>query len=260
MNPIKEEGHAMKMIQVKDEREMSRKAAEMIISKVKEKPDAVLGLATGGTPKGTYACLIEDHRKQGTSYDRVRTVNLDEYVGLSPENENSYHYFMKKHLFNGLQLSSGQTFVPDGLATDLQAECIRYERLIESLGGIDLQLLGIGVNGHIGFNEPYTSFQSKTHIAELTDSTRRANARFFEHKDAVPTHGITMGIGSILASKEIVMIASGKNKAEAMRNLALEDVDEAFPASALKTHHNATVIADEDALSLVGQKYKTISR
>ncbi|HET7521751.1 MAG TPA: glucosamine-6-phosphate deaminase [Bacillales bacterium] len=241
----------MRIIRVKNRWEMSEKAAQVIIEKVKTHPFAVLGLATGGTPKGTYVNLIENHQKEGTSYAGVRTVNLDEYVGLPPDHKNSYHHFMNKHLFRGLDLPEEQIFLPNGMADDLDAECRRYDALIDALGGIDLQLLGIGKNGHIGFNEPDTSFQTKTHVVELTHSTRKANARFFENINEVPTHAITMGIASILASKEILLLASGKNKAEAMRRLWEEDVNEAFPASALKMHEHVIVIADEDALSLV---------
>ncbi|WP_077615869.1 glucosamine-6-phosphate deaminase [Caenibacillus caldisaponilyticus] len=242
----------MKVIRVKDYQELGKKAAAIIIEHVKAKPDAVLGLATGSTPQTTYRELIRDHKENGTSYRQVTTVNLDEYIGLSPEDPNSYHYFMKKELFEAIDIASENTHLPNGEAADLEAECRRYDDLIRSVGGIDLQLLGIGRNGHIGFNEPGTSFQTRTHVVELAEDTRKANARFFPSLDAVPTSAITMGIQNILESKRILLLASGPAKAEAMaRLLNQREITEAFPASCLHLHDDVTVIADEAALSLV---------
>jgi glucosamine-6-phosphate deaminase len=242
----------MKVIRVKDYQELGKKAAAIIIEHVKAKPDAVLGLATGSTPQTTYRELIRDHKENGTSYRQVTTVNLDEYIGLSPEDPNSYHYFMKKELFDAIDIASENTHLPNGEAADLEAECRRYDDLIRSVGGIDLQLLGIGRNGHIGFNEPGTSFQTRTHVVELAEDTRKANARFFPSLDAVPTSAITMGIQNILESKRILLLASGPAKAEAMaRLLNQREITEAFPASCLHLHNDVTVIADEAALSLV---------
>lgn len=239
----------MKIIQVKDYKEMSQKASEVIIHKVKQEDRINLGLATGGTPKGLYKAMIEDHRKNGTSYQHVTTFNLDEYIGLEEQNPNSYHYYMSESLFNHIDIPKSQTYLPNGLADDYNHECERYDRLIKALGGIDLQVLGIGQNGHIGFNEPGTSFQSSTHIVTLEESTRKANARYFNTLDNVPTHAITMGISSIMNSKEILLLVSGEEKADAMQKLLHGEISEDFPASVLKRHSHVTIIADQKALS-----------
>lgn len=239
------------VISTAGEEEMSRRAAERIIEKVRGSHPVVLGLATGGTPVGTYRCLIADHRKAGTSYQHVTTINLDEYVGLAADDPNSFRYFMDTQLFQHIDVPKTQIHLPDGTAENLEEECRRYDALIERVGGIELQLLGIGENGHIGFNEPETSFKSRTHIVKLTESTRQANARFFKRIEDVPTKAITMGIESILHSREILLLASGSAKAEAIARLIHGEVDEAFPASALKMHDNVTLIADKEALALV---------
>lgn len=239
----------MKIVQVKDYKEMSQKAAEVIIQKVKQENRINLGLATGGTPKGLYEAMIEDHRKNGTSYQNVTTFNLDEYIGLKEQDPNSYHYYMAESLFNHIDIPKFQTYLPNGLEDDYNHECERYDRLIKTLGGIDLQVLGIGQNGHIGFNEPGTSFQSSTHIVTLEESTRKANARYFNTLDDVPTHAITMGISSIMNSKEILLLVSGEEKADAMQKLLHGEVSEDFPASVLKRHSHVTIIADQKALS-----------
>ncbi len=227
---------------------MSHLAAKFLIKQVLHKPSSVLGLATGSTPTGTYENVIEDHRKNQTSYEQVQTVNLDEYVGLTPTDPTSYRYFMENNLFQHIDIKAKNTHIPNGKANDLQAECSRYEQLLRELG-VDIQLLGIGRNGHIGFNEPGTSFQTKTHVIELAESTRKANARFFDSLEQVPNSAITMGIDSILQSKEIILLASGKNKANAIKQLASEQIDKFFPASALHQHPNVTVIADREALT-----------
>ena len=239
----------MKIVQVKDYKEMSQKAAEVIIQKVKQENRINLGLATGGTPKGLYEAMIEDHRKNGTSYQHVTTFNLDEYIGLKEQDPNSYHYYMAESLFNHIDIPKLQTYLPNGLEGDYNHECERYDRLIKTLGGIDLQVLGIGQNGHIGFNEPGTSFQSSTHIVTLEESTRKANARYFNTLDDVPTHAITMGISSIMNSKEILLLVSGEEKADAMQKLLHGEISEDFPASVLKRHSHVTIIADQKALS-----------
>ncbi|RYL90323.1 glucosamine-6-phosphate deaminase [Sporolactobacillus sp. THM7-4] len=249
----------MNVISVKDEKEMSQIAAEKIIRLVHEKPDAVLGLATGGTPEGTYHALVADYQAGGTSYRKVRTVNLDEYVGLDPEHPNSYHTYMQEQLFNHIDIPEDQHFLPDGTAASLEYECRRYDKMIDSLGGIDLQLLGIGENGHIGFNEPGTPFDSGTHVVTLTPSTRHANARFFGKPEDVPERALTMGIGTILKSKSILLIVSGEKKADALYFL-LNDPEQTvrFPASALLTHPDVTLIADRAAMSglpLKGRNY-----
>lgn len=238
----------MKIIEVKNYQEMSQKAAQSIISKLKNSSQLTLGLATGGTPQGVYQHLIEDHQQNGTSYEDVTSFNLDEYIGLSKDHPNSYFHYMYENLFKHINISLQHTHIPSGMNKDLQAECDEYENKIKEHGGIDLQLLGIGSNGHIGFNEPGTSFQAKTHVVDLASSTREANARYFNSIDEVPTQAITMGIQSIFNSKEILLLVSGKAKQDAMVKLLNEDVSESFPASILKQHPNVTVIADEEAL------------
>jgi glucosamine-6-phosphate deaminase len=244
----------MRIIRVNDYEDLSYHAAEWIIRKIKHSERLILGLATGATPLGTYRKLIEDHKKNHTSYKNVYTVNLDEYVGLAPEDPRSYHYYMDSNLFNHIDIPKCQTHIPNGMAPNLIEECEKYEATIDKLGGIDLQILGIGQNGHIGFNEPGTPFDSLTHVVKLTMSTRNANKRYFKDFHEVPTHAMTMGIKSILESKEILLLASGENKAEAMYKLIHGEISEQFPASALKTHPNVTIIADKEALSLINQK------
>ncbi|MCL1631796.1 glucosamine-6-phosphate deaminase [Sporolactobacillus sp. CPB3-1] len=241
----------MQIVAVKDKRELGRKAAKVILEVIHKKPDAVLGLATGGTPEETYKELVKDHRENGTSYKAVRTVNLDEYVGIDPSDPNSYHSYMDHNFFKYIDLPEDQHFLPDSLATT-DHDCARYDDLIDSLGGVDLQLLGIGGNGHIGFNEPGTPLSIGTHVVQLTDSTRKANARYFSSLSEVPEQAITMGIGTILKSKKVLLIVSGEEKAEAMYKLVRSSVPESgFPASALIQHPDVTVIADRSALSLI---------
>jgi glucosamine-6-phosphate deaminase len=239
----------MKIIEVKDYQQMSIKAAEYIIEKVVQNPSIKLGLATGGTPVGTYKSLIEDHQKNGTSYQKVTTFNLDEYIGLAGDNKNSYRYFMDDQLFNYIDINKAKTNIPSGIAADFQDECNRYEDLIAKHGGVDLQILGIGSNGHIGFNEPGTSFASKTHIVKLAPSTIQANARFFKGMEEVPTQAITMGISTIMKSKEILLLVSGDNKKEALFRLINGEISESFPASVLKNHPCVTIIADKAAIA-----------
>ncbi|MBH0169248.1 glucosamine-6-phosphate deaminase [Fictibacillus sp. 18YEL24] len=242
----------MKVLEVRDYQDMSSIAARIIIEKVQSKPDAKLGLATGGTPIGLYKELIQDYRSNGTSYERVCTFNLDEYVGIDADDSNSYRYFMEENLFAHINVPQSQIHIPDGTAEDLKAECERYDVELSQAEGVDIQILGIGSNGHIGFNEPGTSFYSNTHIVELDETTRKANARFFERLEDVPKQAITMGIASILKAKQILLLVSSINKAEVMKQLLTTDeVNEQLPASALKNHHNVTILADEEALSLV---------
>lgn len=238
----------MKIIEVKDYQEMSQKAADYIIEKVIENPSIHLGLATGGTPIGTYQNLIEDHQKNGTSYQKVTTFNLDEYVGLSGDDKNSYRYYMNHEFFNHVDIDLKNTYVPIGVAADVDAECQNYEDLMAKHGGIDLQVLGIGSNGHIGFNEPGTSFDSVTHVVDLEPSTIQANARYFNKLEDVPVQAASMGISTIMKSKEILLLISGENKREAMAKLLNTDVQESFPASVLKNHPCVTIIADEAAM------------
>jgi glucosamine-6-phosphate deaminase len=239
----------MNIIKVQDYAEMSRTAAEIVIGKVKGNPDIKLGLATGGTPKGMYDNLIEDYVRNNTSYENVTSFNLDEYIGLNPNDPNSYHYYMDDSLFTHININEERTHLPNGTADDTTGECKRYDEMIDSAGGIDLQILGIGQNGHIGFNEPGTSFTPGTHVVTLEDSTRQANARYFDSIDEVPTHAVTMGISTIMKSKEILLLISGEEKAETLKRLIHDDVSEEFPASILKKHNNVTIIADQKALS-----------
>lgn len=237
----------MKVIRVNSYEEMSRRAADLIAAQVSEKPDCVLGLATGSTPEGTYAKLISCYEKGKVDFSLVRTVNLDEYEGLSPESPQSYRYFMDKHLFEHINIDPANTHIPNGLSDEAE-ECKRYEELISSLGGIDLQLLGLGHNGHIGFNEPAEEFVRHTHPVELSESTIRANSRLFQSREEMPRRAVTMGIGTIMQAKRILLIVSGKSKREALLRTLSGPVRPDFPASVLQLHRDVTVIADEEAL------------
>jgi glucosamine-6-phosphate deaminase len=241
----------MKLITVKNYEVLSQIGARMIIEKVQSNPAIVLGLATGGTPKGVYEKIIQNHQKNGISYQNVVTFNLDEYIGLAKNDRNSYRSYMNQHLFDHLDIPFEQTHIPSGEAADLEQECERYETLIQQHNGIDLQTLGIGINGHIGFNEPGTSFSSITHIVELMPSTRQANAHYFQSLEDVPTQAITMGISTIMKSKEILLFVSGEAKQQAMQQLLEGKLTEDFPASILQKHPNVTIIADEKALANV---------
>lgn len=226
-------------------------AAAQIISKIHANPSLKLGLATGSTPTGVYKRLIQDHGENKTTYKQVNTFNLDEYIEISKKDPNSYHYFMCENLFDHIDIPLEQTHIPDGTAKDLEEECKRYEQFIQDHGGIDLQILGIGQNGHIGFNEPGTSFSSRTHIINLSESTRKANSRFFKSLEDVPRQAITMGIASIMASKEIFLLVSGASKAEALARLVNGEVSESFPATVLNSHKNVTIFADKEASALL---------
>jgi glucosamine-6-phosphate deaminase len=232
---------------VKDYQEMSQRAGSIIIDLITEKNDAVLGLATGSTPVGMYQSLIHAYQQGSVSFSNVKTFNLDEYVGLEKEDPNSYHHYMKENLFKHINISSKETYIPDGVAEDLEKECFAYEQKIRDAGKIDIQVLGLGLNGHIGFNEPGTSFSSRTHVIDLMESTRQANARFFESIEEVPTQAITMGIETIMESKLILLLVSGGKKAPALARLMNGEVTEDFPASILNRHPNVTIIADEAA-------------
>lgn len=240
----------MNIIEFESKDQLGKEAAAIIARTIAAKPDAVLGLATGGTPIETYKELIQLHQAHQLSFKQTKTINLDEYAGLDPEHENSYMTYMKRHLFDHIDLPQDQYFLPNGNAAHLEKECLRYDQLIEDVGGIDLQLLGIGQNGHIGFNEPGTPFNSKTHVVQLDENTRQANARYFSSIDEVPTHAITMGIASILSSKKILLLASGKSKAKVIQYLEQAEIHTDFPASALKLHEDVTVLIDREAGSL----------
>ena len=244
----------MKIYAARDYNDLSRKAANIISAQVILKPEAILGLATGSTPVGAYRQLIQWYEEGDLDFSRIRSVNLDEYKGLSGEHDQSYRYFMNHNLFDHVNIRKENTNVPSGLAEDPEAECSRYDQVIRDLGGIDLQLLGIGGNGHIGFNEPCDVFVKGTHVVTLTEETRQSNARFFSSIDEVPTHALTMGIGSIMGAKKILLLASGAGKAQAVYDSCFGPVTPQVPASVLQLHRDVVVIADEDALSMVKEK------
>lgn len=237
----------MKVIITKNYDEMSQKASELVRDLVNEKPDAILGLATGGTPEGLYANLVEYYENGDLSFKDVKTYNLDEYVGLSGDHDQSYRYYMNEKLFDKVDINKENTHVPNGKADDLEKEAKDYEALIDELSNADLQILGIGTNGHIGFNEPDENLQAYTHVADLTQSTIDANARYFDNADDVPKTAISMGIASILKAKKIVLMASGKNKADAISTFKTDLITTQNPASLIKLHPDVTLIIDEDA-------------
>lgn len=242
----------MRLICEQSEREAGIKAAEIIASVIKEKPDAVLGLATGSTPIDIYRELIRMYRRGEISFEKVKTVNLDEYVSLSPTHEQSYAYFMRTNLFDKIDIKKENTHIPNGLASDLKEECRRYDRIIESLSGIDIQLLGIGHNGHIAFNEPSESFSKTTSLVELSNSTVKANSRFFDSEESVPTWALSMGIGSILKAKKIILAAFGESKAEILEKALFGPVTPTVPASILQFYQGElTVVTDEAAFSVI---------
>lgn len=241
----------MNIIKVKNYEEMSRVAADIIAETIKTHPTGVLGLATGSTPIGTYQNLVNMYRDGKLDFSGLRTVNLDEYRGLPRENDQSYYYFMHKNLFDSVNLKKDASNLPDGSNPDADAECVRYEKLVESLGYADLQLLGIGRNGHIGFNEPADVFEVNTHCVKLTQSTIDANKRFFASEADVPREAYTMGIGTIMKARKVLILASGKDKAWAVKNSFFGPVTPNVPASILQFHQDVVVVADEDAMSEV---------
>lgn len=232
----------LKWIEAANYEEMSKLAAAIFKDELKHNPKMVLGLATGGTPEGFYKELVEAYRAGELSFEQAQSYNLDEYVGINPTNEASYHYYMDQHLFNHVDMKRENIHVPKGDTADLQAAAAQYDTMIEAAGGVDIQLLGIGVNGHIGFNEPGTPFALGTNVVELTESTREANKIYFNSIDEVPTHAITMGIQTIMNAKKVVLLISGASKQEAMERLRSGEVSEGFPASALHNHRDVTVI------------------
>jgi glucosamine-6-phosphate deaminase len=226
---------------------VSRRAADIFCQTISQVPTSVLGLATGSTPLGTYQELIQRHRNGQVHFSKVSTFNLDEYVGLTPDHEQSYWYFMCKNLFELADFRLERCFIPDGSASDLSAACQSYEQLIAQAGGIDLQLLGIGSDGHIAFNEPGSSLASRTRVKALTERTRNDNARFFQSLAEVPKLALTMGVGTILDARHVVLLATGKNKSAAVRALVEGPVTAQVPASALQLHPRVTVLMDQGA-------------
>ena len=244
----------MRLIQTKDYREASRQVANIISAQVILKPDSVLGLATGSSPIGAYQQLIEWYNKGDVDFSKVRSVNLDEYVGLAPSHEQSYAYFMHHNFFDFINIKPENVHLPDGLDPDAEGQGEKYDALIRSLGGVDLQLLGIGRDGHIGFNEPCGEFVKGTHCVELTQDTREANARFFGSIDLVPKTAYTMGILDIMQARRVLMIASGSSKAAILKDAFWGPVTPQIPASILQLHPDFTLVADEEALAIVKQE------
>lgn len=241
----------MNLIVARDYDDMSCKAANIIADEIRQKPDLVLGLATGDTPLGTYRQLARMHREERLDFSKVITFNLDEYCGLSHQDPNSYHYYMYENFFNHINIKPENIHIPDGNAEDIEAFCKKYDREIAGCGGIDLQLLGIGQNGHIGFNEPGDELLTATHLTYLTEDTIKANSRFFNSVEEVPKKAITMGLGTIIQARKIILLASGRNKARIMAELLGEDaVSTKNPASFLLLHKDVTVIIDEEAASI----------
>lgn len=241
----------MKVIITKNYEELSKVAAKEMAEVIKNNPSAILGLATGGSPIGMYKELIRMNKDGEIDFSTVTTVNLDEYVGLSGDHPQSYRYFMNDNLFNHINIDKKNTYVPNGLAKDVEEECKNYDSKIAQLGGTDVQLLGIGNNGHIAFNEPDEALVSGTHLTNLTEDTIRANARFFDSIDEVPKTALTMGLGGIMKSKKIIVIASGESKAEAVKAMVNGKISTNMPASMLQMHRDVVVIVDEEAAKLL---------
>lgn len=239
----------MRIYKAKDYVDMSRKAANIVSAQVIMKPNCVLGLATGSTPIGLYKQLVEWYNKGDLDFSEVMTVNLDEYKGLSRDNDQSYYYFMHQNLFDHVNIPAENTYLPNGMEPDSKKECQEYTDLLQSLGGVDLQLLGIGHNGHIGFNEPGEAFDKQVHCVNLTQSTIEANKRFFASADDVPKQAYTMGIKTIMQAKKILIVASGEDKAEIVRDAFFGPITPKVPASVLQLHNDVTLVADEAALS-----------
>ncbi|MCI9490735.1 glucosamine-6-phosphate deaminase [Lachnospiraceae bacterium 48-42] len=241
----------MVICKASDYKDLSRKAANIIAAQMILKPDCTLGLATGSSPVGTYEQLIERFKDGDLDFSRITSVNLDEYKGLAPDNDQSYRYFMNTNLFNHVNVDKAHTFVPDGLEPDAEKACREYDEIIENVGGIDLQLLGLGHNGHIGFNEPADSFSKGTNCVDLTESTIEANKRFFESEADVPRQAYTMGIRTIMLAKKILVVVSGKDKAEILKKVVCGPVTPEVPASVLQLHPDVTIVADSEACSLL---------
>ena len=239
----------IRIYQEADYAAMSRRAAHIIAAEVHRNPACVLGLATGSTPIGTYENLVAWNKAGELSFKEVKTVNLDEYKGLAPTHDQSYRYFMQTNLFDHIDIDPANTRVPDGLAEDADAECAAYDEMIASLGYADLQLLGLGHNGHIGFNEPDSCYTKETHVVDLTQSTIDANARFFASADDVPRQALTMGMGCIMAARRVLLIANGEGKANAIYNAFCGPITPECPASILQLHNDVVVVGDKAALS-----------
>ena len=241
----------IKFVCAKDYEEMSRKAANIISAQLIRKPDSVLGLATGSSPIGTYENLVSWYEKGDLDFSQVTSVNLDEYRGLTHDNDQSYYYFMQKNLFEKVNIKPENTYVPDGTIEDAKEACEKYDEIIKATGGVDLQLLGLGNNGHIGFNEPDEVFAKGTHCVDLAQSTIEANSRFFASIDDVPTQAYTMGIQTIMYAKRIVVVVSGTGKADIVEKAFFGDVTPLVPASVLQLHQDVTIVGDAEAFSKI---------
>ncbi|CAH1058303.1 glucosamine-6-phosphate deaminase [Paenibacillus pseudetheri] len=237
----------MNILKFNSDEDFVQTGANLIASLLQSNPKAVLGLATGSSPVGVYAKLVEMHQKGLVSFSKATSFNLDEYIGLPVDHPQSYRSFMNEQLFNHIDIDPGQTHIPNGNAADMEAECLAYDKMLEENGPVDLQILGIGSNGHIGFNEPDDNLSSKTHVVDLLEDTREANARFFDSLDDVPRQAITMGIGGILKARQILLLVRGAGKAEAIRNAVEGPITTQCPASLLQSHPNVIVLVDEGA-------------
>lgn len=243
----------MKLIHTKDYAEMCKHASRLFAAQITLNPNTVLGLATGSTPVGMYAELVQMYKEGRLDFSQVKTVNLDEYVGISGENDQSYRYFMNHQLFDHVNICKENTYVPNGLAENISEECTRYEALLQDLGGVDMQLLGIGINGHIGFNEPCDHFPEFTSMVNLTESTIQANARFFQSMDEVPKTAVSMGIGTIMKAKKIVLVANGENKAQIIYDTVYGPITPKVPASVLRLHPDVTIFVDDAAYQVIAK-------
>lgn len=244
----------MRIIVEKNYHDLSKKAALMLASQITLKPNSNLGLATGGTPLAMYDKLIEMYRDGEIDFSEVKSFNLDEYCGLAEDHPNSYHYYMYHNFFNDINIKKENINIPNGNAENLEEECKKYENLIKKARGIDLQILGIGSNGHIGFNEPNKNLNVSTEIVNLTEETIAANSRFFESKEDVPKKAISMGMATILKANRIILLASGQNKAEAIKKTINGKISTQVPASLLQAHPNITILLDQESASLINKK------
>ena len=249
----------MRIIITDSYEKMGLEAANIVAGQVYLKPNSVLGLATGSTPVSMYQRLAAVHKNVGLDFSEVTTFNLDEYIGMSPENPQSYHYFMQENFFRHININQDNVYIPNGMAEDMTVEGQRYEKLIEAKGGIDLQVLGIGQNAHIGFNEPDVKFAATTHKVELDEETIQANSRFFASIDEVPRYAISMGIKTIMMAEHVILLANGKNKAEAVYKAVCGDVTPEAPASILQLHRDVAVIVDREAAALLPEVIPGIS-
>lgn len=241
----------MRLIRAKDYADVSRKAANIIAAQIQLKPDCVLGLATGSSPVGTYKELIAKYERGELDFSQVKTINLDEYVGLPKDHDQSYAYFMRENLFDHVNIDPANCNIPNGMNPDAEGECARYDAVIDSFGGADLQLLGLGPNGHIGFNEPGQEFKKGTNKVTLTKETIDANARFFATREDVPKFAYTMGIGGIMKAGRVLLVVNGRGKAQAVKDCFFGPICPQAPGSILQLHPDFTLVADEEALSLV---------